>query len=99
MMPVLLASLSVLALWSALALLVFELRVMRNTLEGIRRKLEQVVSVVRAVEAQTEPLGRLGVEFANELARTVKALTALGPALDGIDRELMRLRRNDEYPA
>lgn len=92
-MPVLLASLSVLTLWSALALLVFELRLMRSTLEGIRRTLEQVVTVVRAVEAQTEPLGRLGVEFATELALTVKTLTALRPALASLDRGLTLLRK------
>lgn len=90
-MPVLLASLSVLALWSALTVLVFELRLLRNTLQGIRQKLEQVVSVVRAVDTQTEPLGRLGVEFANELALTVKRLTGLARALDSIDRGLTLL--------
>ena len=95
-MPLLLTVLSVLALWSFLTVLVFGLLLMRNTLESVRQRLEQVVIVVRAVEMQTEPLGALAVEFAQELTSTVGELAPLGRALDGIDRGLTALRQRSD---
>jgi hypothetical protein len=95
-MPLLLTVLSVLALWSFLTVLVFGLLLMRNTLESVRRRLEQVVMVVRTVERQTEPLGALAVEFAQELTSIVGELAPLGRALDGIDRGLTALRRGND---
>ena len=95
-MPLLLTVLSVLALWSLLAVLVFGLWLMRNVLESVRRRLEQVVIVVRTVEAQTEPLGALAAEFAQELTSTVGELAPLGRALDGIARGLTALRQSSD---
>jgi uncharacterized protein YoxC len=95
-MPLLLTVLSVLALWSFLTVLVFGLLLIRNTLESVRRRLEQVVMIVRAVETQTEPLGARAAEFAQELTSTVGELAPLGRALDDIDRGLTaRRQRND----
>jgi hypothetical protein len=95
-MPLLLTVLSVLVLWSFLMVLVVFLVLMRDTLEGVRRRLEQVVVVVSAVEMQTEPLGALAVEFAQELTSTVGELAPLGRALDGIDRGLTALRQSSD---
>jgi uncharacterized protein YoxC len=76
---------------------VFGLLLMRNTLESVRRRLEQIVMIMRAVETQTEPLGARAAEFAQELTSTVGELAPLGRALDGIDRGLTALpQRSDE---
>ena len=90
-MQLLLTALSVLALWSLLTVLAFGLLRLRRALESVRQHLERTLVVVRTVEKQTEPLGVLGVAFAQELVSTAGGWAALGQALDGVERGLAAL--------
>ena len=90
-MPLLLTTLSVLALWGFLAVLAFGLLRLRHALESVRQHLERTLVVVRTVETQTEPLGALGVAFALELASAAGGWAALARALDRVERGLAAL--------
>jgi hypothetical protein len=81
-MPVVLTALSVLAFWSFLAVVAFGLLRFRRTLESLRQHLEKVAHVVQAVETNTEPLGALGIEFAEQLGSAAAELARLGRTFD-----------------
>lgn len=67
------------------------LLLIRNALEGVRRRLEPVALMVPTIEAQTGSLGVLGVEFARQFQATAAELAVLDRHPTGLDREL-RLR-------
>jgi hypothetical protein len=86
-MPLLLTVLSVLALWSLLALLMIGLLLIHKTLESIRVALERIAMGVRAIEKQTEPLGPHALSFVQHLTDAI----GHAAALPEIDHELARL--------
>ena len=90
-MPLLLTLLSVLALWSLLALLIVGLLLIRKTLESVRISLERIAMGVRAIEKETEPLGPKALLFVEHLNGAIKLAGSLPDALTVIDRELARI--------
>jgi uncharacterized protein YoxC len=92
-MSVVLAILSVLAVWSLLAVLIVGLLLIRKTLESVRVTLERVAMGVRAIEKETEPLGPRALRFIEHFTGTLGHLAALPDGLTAIDRELQRIGR------
>jgi uncharacterized protein YoxC len=92
-MMLVLTILSVLALWSLLALLIVGLLLIRKTLESVRVTLERVAMGVRAIETETAPLGRLALRFIQHLNDAVGSAAALPDGLMAIDGELQRIGR------
>ena len=90
-MPLLLTILSVLALWSLLALLIIALLLIRKTLESVRVSLERIAMGVRAIEKETEPLGPKAILFVEHTTGAIKLAGSLPDALAAIDRELARI--------
>lgn len=96
-MELVLAILSVLAVWAFLGLLVLGLLFVEKALESIRVSLEHVAMGVRAIEKQTAPLGtgsetvggRMG-EAAHALSTTAGALSDLAPRLATAAADLPR---------
>jgi hypothetical protein len=92
-MPLALAVLSVLALWSFLTVLAFGLMLTRHALESVRAHLEHFLPIVLGVETQVKSFGVLAIEFGQELTSTADQLAPLGSALASIDRGLTALQR------
>lgn len=99
-MEVVLAVLSVLAVWAFLGLLFLGLLFVEKALESVRVSLEEIAMGVRAIERQTSPLGpgahavavRLGTA-AEALSTTAGAVAALAPDLAGGAAVLPRRRQ------
>ena len=94
-MPLSLTVLSVLALWTFLAMVALALLRFGQALESVRSSLEEFLAVIRLIATQTQPLGALGVAFAQELSSTVEEMAPLARATASIDRGLAVLRRRD----
>lgn len=87
-MVLLLTVLSVLAVWSLLALLVLGLLVIFKALEAVRRNLEQIAMGVRAIEHETAPLGRDAAALGTNLHSAAAALDDLGARLEHTVQQL-----------
>jgi hypothetical protein len=90
-MPFLLTVLSVLSVWSLLALLIIGLLLIRKTLESVRISLERIAMGVRAIEKETEPLGPHAITFVDHVTAALGPVASLPDALSGIGRELRRI--------
>jgi uncharacterized protein YoxC len=94
-MDLLLTTLSVLALWALLGVLIFGLLLILKTLESVRRSMQQITMGVRAIEHQTLPLGvhadsltqTLG-ESATALEKTAENLASITLAVDALTPRL-----------
>ena len=86
--PVLLTTLSVLAGWSLLGVLVAGLLTILKTLESIRRSLEQIAMGVRAIEKETSPLGSHVEAVAATLGTAGETVDAAARRLADVDRDL-----------
>ena len=79
-MMLMLTTVSVIALWTFLTLLVVALLLVYKTLEAIRGMLSRIVAGVRAIERETAPLERLTGEVPFAGDALARALTVLaGP--------------------
>jgi hypothetical protein len=87
-MALLLTILSVLAVWGFLTVLIVALLLIRKTLEGARRSLEQITMGVRAIEVQTAPLGSRAIKVVGTFAATVRDFAALPDALVELERQV-----------
>ena len=92
-MVVALTIVSVLALWSLLAILIVGLLLIRKTLESVRVTLERIAMGVRAIEKETEPLGPHALRFVEHFTAALGPLGTLAENVAGIDRELQRIGR------
>ncbi len=81
-------SLSVLAAWSLLAVLVVGLGLLLMPLQSIRRRMEKIVWGVRAIEQQTRPLGAHTDAFVASLGETGDAVSAAADQLDKVSRDI-----------
>ena len=72
-MGLLLTILSVLAVWSLLAVLVIGLLLVLKTLEAVRGSLEKIAMGVRAIEQETKPLAARVEALAATLAQAPPA--------------------------
>lgn len=77
-MALLLTILSVLAVWSLLALLVIGLLLIHKSLQSVMLRLEQITMGVRAIERQTEPLGGTLHDVNDDLQAVLKVLERSG---------------------
>ena len=87
-MALLLTILSVLAVWGFLTVLIVGLLLIRKTLEGVRRNLEQITMGVRAIEVQTAPLGPRAVKLVTILNETVRDFAPLPDAVANAERDV-----------
>ena len=76
--PLLLAMLSVLALWAFLTELVVGLLLVFKALDAIRGALGRIAMGVRAIAQQTAPVDRLADEVSGALDEIATPLRALG---------------------
>jgi uncharacterized protein YoxC len=87
-MALLLTVLSVLAVWGLLTVLIVALLLIRKTLEGVRRSLEQITMGVRAIEVQTAPLGSRAIKVVGTLSETVRDFAPLPDGLVDVERQV-----------
>ncbi|MDQ4077533.1 MAG: hypothetical protein M3220_14965 [Chloroflexota bacterium] len=85
-MPLLLSILSVLAGWALQLVLVAGLLRILETLNSIRRSLEQITMGVRAIEQQTHPLGARADALATSLRKAEERVGTAARRLDDVDR-------------
>ena len=98
-MALLLTILSVLAVWSLLALLVIGLLLIHKSLQSVMLRLEQITMGVRAIERQSQPLRgqweRIPeslTEASGALESAADALLTAGAGLDGAAGRLLPRR-------
>jgi hypothetical protein len=87
-MPLLLAILSVLAVWALLGVLIFGLLLIIKALQSIRGWLEKITMGVRAIEKQTAPLAAHADALAASLGEAADALGAGARRLAEVERGL-----------
>ena len=87
-MRVVLTTLSVLAGWAFLNLLIAGLLLILKPLESVRSSLEKIAMGVRAIEQQTAPLATGAGALGPSLKEAANALSAAARRLEDVNRDL-----------
>ncbi len=87
-MTLIMAILSVLAVWTFLLVLVIGLLIIWKALESVRGSMEKITLGVRAIEKETDPLGAHAGVLAERIVKTNQVVGAASQGLVQLDSDL-----------
>ncbi len=87
-MTLIMAMLSVLAVWIFLLVLVFGLLIIWKALESVRGSMEKIAMGVRAIEKETDPLAAHAGTLADGIQKTNQVVGAASQGLSQLDSDL-----------
>ncbi len=87
-MTLIMAILSVLAVWTFLLVLVLGLLIIWKALEGVRESLEKIAMGVRAIEKETAPLAAHAGVLAERIQDTSQVVGTASQGLAQLDNDL-----------
>ncbi len=87
-MTLLMAILSVLAVWTFLLVLVIGLLIIWKALESVRGSMEKITMGVRAIEKETDPLDAHAGTLAERINQTNQVVGTAAQGMAQLDRDL-----------